>query len=176
MEFDYIGRHFDRLQIKFASHFGIPFSEDVYICLLKNNVFFKFENFCDSKPQSNYINIYNIHWLFYFWKMSVWCQFTLFSNSIYGNPNFHSKNILRKRAVILWWFAQFNGLSCLNNKKSHQIFFPFSVFFSFAFLLLSSYNSSQMGRPLSPINETGCKQEHTKVIGTLRQSIKNKSH
>lgn len=42
MEFDYIyiGRHFDRLQIKFAFHFGIPFSEDVYICLFKNNVFF----------------------------------------------------------------------------------------------------------------------------------------
>lgn len=43
MEFDYnyIGRHFDRLQIKFAFHFGIQFSEDVYICsLFKKNVFF----------------------------------------------------------------------------------------------------------------------------------------
>lgn len=155
------------------SEYRIPKTYTCVVCL--QTIFFcKSENFCDSKPQSNYINIYNIHWLFYFWKISVWYQFTLFSNSIYGNPNFHSKNILRKRAVILWWFAQFNGLSCLNNKKVTR-FFSFSVLF-FAFLFLSSYNSSQMGRPLSPINETRCKQEHTKVIGTLRQSIKNKSH
>lgn len=155
----------------FISEYRIPKAYTYVVCL---QICCKFENFCDSKPQGNYINIYNIHWLFYFWKISVWYQFSLFSNSIYGNRNFHSKNILRKRAVILWWFAQFNGLSCLNNKKVTRFFFLFRSFF--AFLLLSSYNSSQMERPLSPINETGCKQEHTKVIGTLRQSIKNKSH
>lgn len=122
------------------SEYRIPKTYTYVVCL-QTIFFLQIRNFF-SKPQSNYINIYNIHWLFYFWKISVWYQFTLFSNSIYGNPNFHSKNILRKRAVILWWFAQFNGLSCLNNKKVTRFFFFFRSFFCVSFTFKLQFKSN----------------------------------